>query len=95
MSFILHGVGVSVVNALSSKVTVEVRRDGNVYEMAFKHGAKTSKLKKTGTVGKRNTGTKIHFWPEKKYFDSAVFSVSKLNHVLPEYSSLPLFVIII
>ncbi|HHJ34870.1 MAG TPA: DNA topoisomerase IV subunit B [Gammaproteobacteria bacterium] len=78
----LHGVGVSVVNALSSKVDVEVRRDGTVYEMAFKHGARTKKLKKTGTVGKRNTGTKIHFWPEKKYFDSVVFSVSKLKHVL-------------
>ena len=78
----LHGVGVSVVNALSSKVTVEVRRDGKVFEMAFKHGAKTSKLKKTGTVGKRNTGTKIHFWPEKKYFDTATFSIKSLKHVL-------------
>jgi len=78
----LHGVGVSVVNALSSKVTVEVRRDCSVYEMEFKHGEKTSKLKKTGTVGKRNTGTKIHFWPEKKYFDSAVISITKLKHVL-------------
>ena len=78
----LHGVGVSVVNALSSQVEVEVRRDGNVYAMAFKHGAKTSKLKKTGTVGKRNTGTKIHFWPEKKYFDTSTFSISKLKHVL-------------
>ena len=78
----LHGVGVSVVNALSSKVTVEVRRDGKVMEMAFKHGAKTSKLKKTGTVGKRNTGTKIHFWPEKKYFDAVTFSVKQLKHVL-------------
>ncbi len=78
----LHGVGVSVVNALSSKVDVEVRRDGAVYAMSFKHGAKTGKLKKTGTVGKRNTGTMIHFWPEKKYFDSPVISVSKLTHVL-------------
>ncbi len=78
----LHGVGVSVVNALSSKVDVEVRRDGKVYEMEFQHGAKTSKLKKTGTVGKRNTGTKIHFWPEKKYFDTPTFSISKLKHVL-------------
>ncbi len=78
----LHGVGVSVVNALSSKVEVEVRRDGNVYEMEFKHGAKTSELKKTGTVGKRNTGTKIHFWPEQKYFDTPTFSISKLKHVL-------------
>jgi topoisomerase-4 subunit B len=78
----LHGVGVSVVNALSSRVIVEVRRDGAVFEMAFGHGAKTSKLKKTGTVGKRNTGTKIHFWPEKKYFDTPTFSISKLKHVL-------------
>ena len=78
----LHGVGVSVVNALSSKVTVEVRRDGKVYEMEFQHGAKTRKLKKTGTVGKRNTGTKIHFWPDKSYFDSPTFSITKLKHVL-------------
>jgi topoisomerase-4 subunit B len=78
----LHGVGVSVVNALSSKVDVEVRRDSSVFEMEFKHGAKTKKLKKTGSVGKRNTGTKIHFWPEAKYFDSAAFSIPRLKHVL-------------
>ena len=78
----LHGVGVSVVNALSSKVDVEVRRDSTVFEMEFKHGARTKKLKKTGTVGKRNTGTKIHFWPDAKYFDSSTFSVPRLKHVL-------------
>lgn len=78
----LHGVGVSVVNALSTKVMVEVRRDGDVYEMEFKDGAKTKKLKKVGSVGKRNTGTKIHFWPDPKYFDSANFSVKSLVHVL-------------
>jgi topoisomerase-4 subunit B len=78
----LHGVGVSVVNALSSKLEVEVKRDGNVYNMVFKKGAKTSNLKKNGTVGKRNTGTVIHFWPEKKYFDSINFSVPRLKHVL-------------
>jgi len=78
----LHGVGVSVVNALSSKLEVEVRRDGIIYEMEFQHGAKTSKLKQTGSVGKRNTGTRIHFWPDKKYFDSPAFSVSRLKHVL-------------
>ena len=78
----LHGVGVSVVNALSSKLEVEVRRDGAVQVMTFAHGAKKSKMKKTGTVGKRNTGTSIHFWPEKKYFDSANFSVTRLKHVL-------------
>jgi len=78
----LHGVGVSVVNALSSRLEVEVRRGGNVYFMAFEHGANVSKLQKTGKVGKRNTGTCIHFWPEKKYFDSAIFSIPRLKHVL-------------
>ncbi|MCW8830768.1 MAG: DNA topoisomerase IV subunit B, partial [Gammaproteobacteria bacterium] len=78
----LHGVGVSVVNALSSKLIVEVRRDGKVQNMTFAHGAKTSRLKETGTVGKKNTGTTIHFWPEKKYFDSANFSLPRLKHVL-------------
>ena len=78
----LHGVGVSVVNALSSRLEVEVKRDGNTYAMAFKKGAKTGKLKKTGAVGKRNTGTLIKFWPEKKYFDSLKFSMQSLKHVL-------------
>ena len=78
----LHGVGVSVVNALSSMLEVEVKRDGTVYNMAFKKGAVTTKLKKTGTVGKRNTGTRIHFWPDKKYFDSVNFSLPRLKHVL-------------
>ena len=78
----LHGVGVSVVNALSSKLEVEVKRNGTIYSMSFKNGAATSKLKKTGTVGKRNTGTLIHFWPQKKYFDSVNFSVPRLKHVL-------------
>jgi len=78
----LHGVGVSVVNALSAKLIVEVRRDGKVYEMSFAGGARKSKLKQTGTVGKRNTGTRIHFWPDKKYFDTLAFSVSRLKHVL-------------
>jgi topoisomerase-4 subunit B len=78
----LHGVGVSVVNALSSMLQVEVKRDGVVYSMAFKKGAVTTKLKKIGTVGKRNTGTRIHFWPDKKYFDSVNFSLPRLKHVL-------------
>ena len=78
----LHGVGVSVVNALSARLEVEVRRDGGVYTMAFKQGDKVSNLKKTGEVGKRNTGTAIRFWPEKKYFDSLNFSVPRLKHVL-------------
>ena len=78
----LHGVGISVVNALSTRVEVSVRRDGNVYDMAFEHGQKVSELAITGTVGKRNTGTRVRFWPDAKYFDSAKFSVSRLLHVL-------------
>lgn len=57
----LHGVGISVVNALSTRVNVTVKRDGQVYQMAFEHGDKVSDLEVTGTVGKRNTGTNIHF----------------------------------
>jgi len=78
----LHGVGISVVNALSTRVEVAVRRDGNIYEMAFEHGFKVTELAITGTVGKRNTGTRVRFWPDPKYFDSNKFSVSRLLHVL-------------
>jgi len=78
----LHGVGISVVNALSTRVEVSVRRDGNVYDMAFEHGHKVSELAISGTVGKRNTGTRVRFWPDAKYFDSSKFSVSRLLHVL-------------
>lgn len=79
----LHGVGVSVVNALSSRVEIEVKRSGHIYDMEFKHGKKTRKLKKSGTTKtKSETGTLIRFWPEASYFDSANFSVLKLKHVL-------------
>ncbi|RVT44141.1 DNA topoisomerase IV subunit B [Rheinheimera sediminis] len=78
----LHGVGISVVNALSSRVDVAVRRDGNIYEIAFEHGNKVSELAITGTVGKRNTGTRVRFWPAPDYFDSPKFSVSRMLHVL-------------
>lgn len=78
----LHGVGVSVVNALSSRVDVRVRRNGKEYTICFAHGDKTSDLAETGTVGKKNTGTTIRFWPDESYFDSATFSVPKLKHVL-------------
>ncbi len=78
----LHGVGISVVNALSTRVEIAVRRDGNVYEMAFESGDKVQDLEITGTVGKRNTGTSVHFWPDASYFDSANFSLTKLNHLL-------------
>ena len=78
----LHGVGVSVVNALSELLEVTIRRDGNVHTMAFSGGDKTADLKVTGTCGKRNTGTGIRFKPDPSYFDSANFSVPRLSHAL-------------
>lgn len=78
----LHGVGISVVNALSRRVEVTVRRDGQVYDIAFEHGFKVEELKVTGTCGRRNTGTRVHFWPDASYFDSANFSNSKLIYLL-------------
>ncbi|RZQ57263.1 DNA topoisomerase IV subunit B [Pseudidiomarina tainanensis] len=78
----LHGVGISVVNALSTRVDVTVKRDGQVYQMAFENGDKVAELEVTGTVGKRNTGTNLRFWPDPKYFDSPKFSVLKLTHLL-------------
>jgi len=78
----LHGVGVSVVNALSTRLEVNIRRDGEVYEMAFENGEKASDLKVVDTCGKRNTGTGIRFMPDPQYFDSANFSLSRLSHVL-------------
>ncbi|WP_293745668.1 DNA topoisomerase IV subunit B [uncultured Paraglaciecola sp.] len=78
----LHGVGISVVNALSKRVEVNIRRDGNVHQIAFENGDKVQELEIVDTCGKRNTGTKVHFWPDPKYFDSSKFSVSKLLHVL-------------
>ncbi|HEX6930419.1 MAG TPA: DNA topoisomerase IV subunit B [Gammaproteobacteria bacterium] len=78
----LHGVGVSVVNALSSKLEVNVRRGGKEYAMAFKGGKRTAPLKQAGTVGQRNTGTTLRFWPDAKYFDSVSFSLPRLQHVL-------------
>ena len=78
----LHGVGVSVVNALSKKLEVLVRRDGKEHKMSFAGGKKTSELKVIGQVGQRNTGTTVHFWPEEKFFDSPKINVARLKHVL-------------
>ena len=78
----LHGVGVSVVNALSKNLEVWIRRGGKEYNMSFAGGNKRGKLDTVGTVGKANTGTTIRFWPDPKYFDSAKFSVSRLKHAL-------------
>lgn len=78
----LHGVGVSVVNALSSKLEVRVKRGGKEYRMTFADGQKTSELRSVGKVGQRNTGTMIHFWPNPQFFDSTKVSVPRLKHVL-------------
>jgi topoisomerase-4 subunit B len=78
----LHGVGVSVVNALSYRLEVEIQRDGKKYSIAFAHGKKTKDLKVIGEVGKRVSGTLVRFWPEAKYFDSVKFSVPRLQHIL-------------
>ncbi len=78
----LHGVGVSVVNALSSQLEVLIKRDGNLHRITFADGDKTSDLEIIDTVGKRNTGTTVTFLPDPKYFDSPKFSLSRLRHVL-------------
>ncbi len=78
----LHGVGVSVVNALSKNLEVWIRRGGQEYNMSFAGGKKRGKLEKVGTVGKANTGTTIRFWPDPQYFDSSKFSISRLKHAL-------------
>jgi topoisomerase-4 subunit B len=78
----LHGVGVSVVNALSKRLEVEIKRDGQSHTIAFENGHLVEKLKATGSVGQRNTGTRIHFWPDPAYFDTPKYSVRRLKHSL-------------
>lgn len=78
----LHGVGVSVVNALSSRVDVYIKRDGAEHHIGFAHGDRTSALQHVGSVGKKNTGTRVRFWPEAKYFDSPRFNLRHLRHLL-------------
>lgn len=78
----LHGVGISVVNALSQWLVVTVRQNGQIHQMRFEHGDKKSELKVIGETTKRDTGTSVRFLPEPKYFDSANFSISRLKHVL-------------
>ena len=78
----LHGVGVSVVNALSSRLEVWVKRGGREYNMYFADGEKRSELEPVDSVGRRNTGTRLQFWPDPQYFDSPRFSVPRLKHML-------------
>ncbi|MBZ4040372.1 DNA topoisomerase IV subunit B [Novilysobacter selenitireducens] len=78
----LHGVGVSVVNALSTLVEVRIKRDGNEYRMSFRDGDRATPLEIVGTVGKKNTGTRVQFWPDPKYFDTPRFNLRALKHLL-------------
>ena len=78
----LHGVGVSVVNALSTKLEVRIRREGKEYAMSFVGGKRRGKLSVIGKVGKANTGTTLRFWPDSQYFDSPNISLPSLKHVL-------------
>ncbi|CAB5496562.1 DNA topoisomerase IV subunit B (EC [Bathymodiolus thermophilus thioautotrophic gill symbiont] len=78
----LHGVGISVVNALSTLVEIWIKRDAKEHYISFSEGLKKTELEVIGTVGKRNTGTKVKFMPDGKFFDSDKFSVSKLRHNL-------------
>ena len=78
----LHGVGVSVVNALSTRLEVTVWRGGQVHRMAFANGNRASELEVIGSCGKNRTGTKVHFWPDPKYFDHAGFAITRLRQML-------------
>ena len=78
----LHGVGVSVVNALSQRLDVWIKRDGKEHHIAFEHGHKVSELTEVGQVGIRNTGTRVQFTPAPEYFDSIRIAVKKLKHLL-------------
>ncbi len=78
----LHGVGVSVVNALSTRLEVKVRRDGKEYMMAFADGQKISELRALGKVDRKDTGSSVHFWPDASFFDSPKIHVPTLKRVL-------------
>ncbi len=78
----LHGVGVSVVNALSTRLEVWVRRDGEQRHIAFAHGERVSELKVIGTVAKKITGTVLRFTPDQQYFDTPTFHVDRLKRTL-------------
>ncbi len=78
----LHGVGVSVVNALSKLVEVHIKREGSEHRITFRDGDLATPLEAVGTVGKKNTGTRVRFWPDPKYFDTPKFNLRALRHLL-------------
>ncbi|MCG8382496.1 MAG: DNA topoisomerase IV subunit B [Gammaproteobacteria bacterium] len=78
----LHGVGVSVVNALSSRLDAHVKRNGKLYAAAFENGETIRSLEIVDSVGQKNTGTTIRFWPNSQYFDSSKFALPALKHIL-------------
>jgi topoisomerase-4 subunit B len=78
----LHGVGISVVNALSKKVEILIRRGGQIHAITFAKGEVVSPLEVTGKVGKKNTGTFLRFWPDAKFFDSPKYALTRLKHLL-------------
>lgn len=78
----LHGVGISVVNALSDKLDVSIKRNNTLYHMSFANGDKQTELQEVGTTKKRETGTTVRFWPNPKYFDTIRLSVKQLTHTL-------------
>jgi topoisomerase IV subunit B len=78
----LHGVGVSVTNALSTRLEVEVLRDGGRFAMAFSGGTVVTPLQRTGDVGKRSTGTRVRIWPDAQFFDSPLIPSTELERLL-------------
>jgi len=78
----LHGVGVSVVNALSTLVEIHIRREGSEHRITFQHGERATPLETIGSVGKKNTGTRLRFWPDASYFDTPKFNLRALKHLL-------------
>lgn len=78
----LHGVGISVVNALSSRLRVAVKQNGVLWEMTFEEGLVVSPLQQAGTVSKRQSGTTVRFWPKAEYFDDPKFAIKEMVHLL-------------
>ncbi|UQB42765.1 DNA topoisomerase IV subunit B [Thiomicrospira microaerophila] len=78
----LHGVGISVVNALSKRVEIQIKREGHIHKIAFAQGGVIEPLEVVGKVGKKNTGTWLRFWPDSRFFDTPKYALSRLKHLL-------------